>query len=514
MEILTYASSGFSGELVAVEVDIRRGIPTLEIVGLPDSAVREAKDRVRVAIRQSGFDFPMDRILVNLSPAAIKKVGASYDLPIALGIILSSGQINPSVGFKKILCSGELMLNGTLRAVGGVLSAASLASESGVTHLLVPSDNLNEALIIKGVSAAGINNLKDIQKIMSGNCWHSNDGGELSYEIQTAGQSSDSYDISNIKGQPLLKRAMEIAAAGRHHMLFFGPPGSGKTMAARTFKGLLPDMGIEKSIEVTRIWSQAGKLGAKGSLIIRPPFREPHHTSSAEGLIGGGNGDLPGEVSMAHQGVLFLDEAAEFQPRVLQTLREPLESAKVEMARSGKRWWYPADFQLIMSVNPCPCGNLGKEDGSCVCSVPEISRYWRRLGGALLDRIDIRIPVSPVEPDTLFFEESENSEILRGRVLKAAAVQRERFKNELWNYNARIPPGAVNSYVKPDPEAIKYFSRVIRTLGLSSRAAHSILKVSRTIADLGGREKVGADDILEAVQHRRFGERDLYWLKL
>ncbi len=506
MEIYAYAASGYAGQLVSVEVDIRRGIPGLDIVGLPDGAVRESRERVRIAVNRSGFNFPMDRILVNLSPADLKKEGASYDLPIALGILIVSNQLHYT-GKQPILCIGELMLDGSVRPVHGILPAVAAGRSSGIKKFIVPKINLPEARTLANQYSSGIAHLTELQQVLM-------ESRKSVSSQQYTTEPTDStlcQDISELHGQPILKRVLELCASGGHHLIVFGPPGSGKTMGIRTLPGLLPNLDVVKSIEVTRIWSQAGNLNEKQGLIQRPPFREPHHTSTSEGLVGGAAGK-PGEASLAHGGILFLDEAPEFGSRVLQSLREPLESGRVDMARAGRQWWYPAEFQLVMAMNPCPCGNLGREEVSCcICTPPEISRYWRKIGGALMDRIDLRVPVSPVDPQTLLDPPGEDSQTVRARVEGARSRQYHRYRNCRWRINADIPPGEFKKFVQLDESTSLFFTEAVRKLGFSSRAAHGVLRIARTMADLEGRQDVNTEDILEAVQHRRFGNRDLFW---
>lgn len=508
MKIYAYAAAGYAGQLVAVEVDIRRGIPGLDIVGLPDGAVRESRERVRIAIHRSGFEFPRDRILVNLSPADLKKQGASYDLPIAFGILARSGQVSWDNN-ESVLCLGELFLDGSVRSVHGVLPAVAAARSGGINHFIVPQGNLREALTLAPAGAFGISKLGELPEVFSGKKETLSDG----YPQQDVTHNDNCIDISELRGQPMLKRVLEICVSGGHHLIVFGPPGSGKTMGIRALVGLLPNLETEKSIEVTRIWSQSGYLGEQQGLIVRPPFREPHHSATAEGLVGGAAGK-PGEVSLAHGGILFLDESPEFGSRVLQSLREPLESGRVDMARAGKQWWYPASFQLVMAMNPCPCGNLGREESSCLCTPPEISRYWRRIGGALMDRVDLRAPVTPVEPQTLLEAPGESSKEVRIRVERCRELQAHRYKDCSWRLNSEIPPGEIQNIVRLDGDSSMYFTEAVRKIGLSSRAAHAVLRVARTLADMANREHVLPEDILEAVQHRRFGDRDLYWTTL
>ena len=507
MPIYSHVSAGFDGFLIQVEVFIRRGIPVVDIVGLPDGAVREARERIRVAILQSGYQFPTGRILINLAPADIRKEGSSFDLPLALAVLAASGQLDKAfTGETSWLILGELELSGRVRAVKGTLPAVAAALKEGVGNILVPSENLSEA------RAAGTGRIYPLEHLKNLPDLFNNSTSDAEPLTVSREQYSDSLpDLKDLKGQAYLKRALMVAAAGGHHMLLFGPPGSGKTMAATMLEGLLPPMQAETSHEVSRIWSQAGKLGRGKGMITRPPFRVPHHSATMEGLIGGGVQISPGEISLAHGGVLFLDETPEFQGRILQSLREPLESGKVTIVRAGQSYWYPSRFQLVMAANPCPCGNLGKPDGVCICSANEISRYWKKVGGALMDRIDIRIPVEPVSPDVLLTDHPASSAELRVDVIEAADRQIQRYKGENFSRNRDIPVGRLGEYCALSEALQKYFAVMARHLGLSSRACHSILKVSRTIADLAGHEDIQQTDLEEAGQYRRFGDNNFFW---
>jgi magnesium chelatase family protein len=521
MTVIAHEPSGFEGSLVHVEVDLRRGIPGVDLVGLAAGAVKEARERVRAAIRNSGFEFPLDRILINLAPADLPKEGAAYDLPMALALLGASGAV-PEPG-RPILALGELRLDGAVRSVRGVLPAVAAALNAGVDRFIVPSDNAAEARALRKGLVFPIERLADASLLL-GLIRENVDPpiGKLPVSGTSIHYSRESVcegDLSELKGQFRLRRALEIAAAGGHNVLLLGPPGSGKTMAARCFIGLLPDLGEGEAVQVASLYSLAGLLGAGAALQRRPPFRTPHHSASLEGMIGGGRRLRPGEISLAHKGVLFLDEAAEFRADVLQSLREPIEEGRVSLVRAGSLAHFPSAFQLVMAANPCPCGNLGRKGKACLCSIQELQRYRRKIGGPLLDRIDIRVPVEPTLPETLLGPSGESSSAVRARVETAIRIQAERYRREAGQaeepqnaiVNARLRPGQVERFCRLGAGAVASFQRAVERLDLSSRACHSILKIARTIADLKNLEEIEEEQVLEAVQHRRFGDGDEIW---
>jgi magnesium chelatase family protein len=522
--VSSHAPIGLDGELVSVEVDIRNGLPVVDVVGLPDGAVRESRDRVRVAIKNSGYDFPQERVLISLAPAGVRKMGASFDLPIALGILAASGQIPPiSAGTAMVL--GELNLGGGVRPVNGALSAVGTGAAAGIGRFLVPRENLREARLLGVGRVSGIGSLREAADALAEP--ERSVQADASPSAEDAGpagvwEQPDAPDhqptptprvtLADIRGHALLKRALEVAAAGRHHMLLFGAPGSGKTMAALCLPSLLPPLTREESLEVTRIHSIAGILPHGSGMVAAPPFRMPHHSASAEGILGGGKLLKPGEASLAHMGVLFLDETPEFGSSLLQGLREPMEEGWVSIARAGCTARYPASMQIVMAFNPCPCGNLGRESHACVCSLTEVQRYWRRMGGALLDRVDLRVPLRPVGAEEMAgAADPDGSAEARARVRRAAEIQRERFAGLGFSCNARIPAGLVDRFCALDGEGRRAMLEAARALCISSRAFHSILRVARTIADLAGAGSIGAVHVREAIQHRRYGDADYYW---
>jgi magnesium chelatase family protein len=533
MFITSYAPFGADGIIIRVEADIRRGIPGADITGLAQAAVKEARERARAAFRNSGFEFPKDRVLINLAPAGVRKDGASLDLPIALSVMAAAGSIPPP---DDLMALGELELSGCLRPVRGVLAAIAGGLEAGVKGFIVPLENAAEARVLAKDKTAAAATLKEAAEAVA--CYarngffpdfsNSSNGLNAQQQANLAPPASGAGDFADVRGQGRYKRALEIAAAGGHNLLAFGPPGAGKTMLARRLPSIMPPLLSGEAVEVTRLHSLAGLLrfgaGQEG-LITTPPFRSPHHSASAEGILGGGKTVRPGEISLAHFGALFLDEAPEFRGNVLQALREPLEDRVISISRAEGSARLPADFQLILTANLCPCGKLGMTSGAigdssdysrnsgaiCLCSPEEIHRYWRKFGGALLDRVELRVMVKQSDTPLTGSNAGEPSSSVAKRVSRAVEIQRDRFQSARGaaaaiRRNAAMTPPLIERHCAVSGEAERALNAAEQKLGFSGRAVHGVLRVARTIADIEGCDAIKSAHVLEAIQHRRLGD--------
>ncbi len=491
---------GIDASLVEVEVDVSPGLPSFTIVGLPETSVRESRERVKSAIANSGYAFPDDRITVNLAPAHVKKTGTGFDLPIALGILCANRTISDGMR-SQYLILGELSLDGRIKPVTGALCMAIAAREAGIQGVVVPSLNRREASVVEGISVFAVKTLSEALEFIKGDL---NLTPEPS-EPAEPGESDleEGVDFAEVLGQEHAKRALEVAAAGGHNLIMVGPPGSGKTMLARRLPTLLPPLSFEEAIETTRIYSVVGMLEKDQHLMTRRPFRAPHHTISDAGLIGGGHVPRPGEVSLAHHGVLFLDEFPEYKKHVLEALRQPLEDQEVTLSRAASVLTYPAAFMLVAAMNPCPCGYYGDPKHECRCTDSQILKYRSRISGPLMDRIDIHVEVPAVpHREIRRGNTGEPSASIRKRVSEARKIQRERFAKTRTSCNARMVSRQIKKHCPLDPPSLNLLESAMDRLGLSARAYNRILKIARTLADLAGKEAIEADQIAEAIQYR------------
>ena len=496
---------GLEGYLVNIEIDVSAGIPCWDIVGLPDASVKEAKERVRTAIKNSGYDMQSRKIVVNLSPADIKKEGSFFDLPIAIGILACSGNINKK-SIEDTIFIGELSLDGKINKVNGVLPMCIEAKKLGIKRVILPIENTKEAAVVKEIEVIGAKSLIEVVNFLNYRIHIESTKFDLKKLFHN--REAEILDFSEVKEQENIKRALEIAAAGGHNCLLIGSPGSGKTMLARRVPSILPDLTFEESLETTKIHSIAGILEKNVALITKRPFRSPHHTVSSISLIGGGRIPKPGEISLAHNGVLFLDELPEFNKNTLEVLRGPLEDKVVTISRINASLTYPCNFMFIASMNPCPCGYLGSREKECSCSEQSISRYIGKISGPLLDRIDIQIEVSQVKYQNLENNTKiETSQEVKKRVNDARKIQQDRYKKEKIYSNSALTPKLIEKYCKLDSKGKQILELAFNRLGLSARAYGRILKVARTIADLANEKNILKTHVAEAVQYRNLDKR-------
>lgn len=501
VKVYAAALQGISAIPVTIEVNSSKGVQFL-LVGLADTAVKESHERIFSAIQLNGYKVPRSRIVINMAPADIRKEGAAYDLPLTVGILAATEQIDPS-RLEHFMMMGELSLDGKLQPVKGVLPIAVKARKEGFKGFILPEQNAREAAVVNNLDVYGVSTLKEVIGFLDGKQELKPVVVDTRKEFYDRQQAFD-YDYSEVRGQENVKRALEVSAAGGHNLIMVGPPGSGKSMMAKRLPSILPPLTLQESLETTKIHSVAGRTGGNTSLIAQRPFRSPHHTISNVAMVGGGSSPQPGEISLAHNGVLFLDELPEFNRSVLEVLRQPLEDRVINISRARFTVDYPAGFMLIASMNPCPCGYYNHPERPCLCVPGSVQKYMNRISGPLLDRIDIQIEIVPVPFDKIADQRpAESSEAIRQRVIRARAVQAERFQACEGTYcNAQMNAKQLEAYASPDKEGLSRLKYAMERLNLSARAYYRILKVSRTIADLAGSAKVEAPHIAEAINYR------------
>jgi len=495
---------GVGSSIIEVEVDLKKGFPQQTIVGLPDPSIKEAKERVHSAIRNTGFSFPLGRLTVNLAPADLKKEGSIFDLAIAVGILIVSGQVPADERLGSFIILGELSLDGHVRPIHGVLAILEMAKNRNIGNIIIPGDNFKEASLLSGLSIYPVNLLKEAIEVLSGkvSCVPAPQP-QTENEKGNCSHGGWGVDFSEVKGQSYAVRAVEVAAAGGHNLLLIGSPGSGKTMIASRMPTILPEMTEEESIETTKIYSIAGLLPSETGLIKKRPFRSPHHTASEISIIGGGKNPIPGEVTLSHNGILFLDEFTEFKSSIIQSLRQPIESGSISIARADTRLVFPARFMLVASMNPCPCGYLFDTEKTCRCNPGQINKYYMKVSGPVLDRIDLQVEVRPLKAfEIVKSGSSPPSSDIRGRVIRAREIQKRRFGQHGTALNCQMNTELMKRYCGLSSEMEELLYTAIKKYKLSARSYHKILRVARTIADLECREKVQKKDILEALSFR------------